>query len=94
MATCDRDPGLGTLLDLHGQTLFVDEIGHWVKGTSKNASRMVKGDRIGSARHVGEEMNSALQGISPPGDGDLPSKEGVRDTLPHRLRSAHPPKTL
>ena len=64
------------------------------RGTSKNASRMVKGDRIGSARHVGEEMNSALQGISPPGDGDLPSKEGVRDTLPHRLRSAHPPKTL
>ena len=63
-------------------------------GTSKNASRVVKGDRIGSARHVGEEMNSALQGISPPGDGDLPSKEGVRDTLPHRLRSAHPPKTL
>ena len=27
----DRDPGLDTLLDLHGQTLFVDEIGHWVK---------------------------------------------------------------
>ena len=31
MATPDRDPGLDTLLDLHGQTLFVDEIGHWVK---------------------------------------------------------------
>ena len=27
----DRDPGLDTLLDLHGQTLFVDEAGHWVK---------------------------------------------------------------
>ena len=27
----DRDPGLDTLLDLHGQTLFVDEDGHWVK---------------------------------------------------------------
>ena len=27
----DRDLGLDTLLDLHGQTLFVDEIGHWVK---------------------------------------------------------------
>ncbi len=27
----DRDPGLDTLLDLHGQMLFVDEIGHWVK---------------------------------------------------------------
>ena len=24
----DRDPGLDTLLDLHGETLFV---GHWVK---------------------------------------------------------------
>ena len=31
MATPDRDPGLDTLLELHGQTLFVDEIGHWVK---------------------------------------------------------------
>ena len=27
----DRDPGLDTLLELHGQTLFVDEAGHWVK---------------------------------------------------------------
>ena len=31
MATPDRDPGLDALLDLHGQTLFVDEAGHWVK---------------------------------------------------------------
>ena len=31
MTTPDRDPGLDTLLDLHGQTLFVDEMGHWVK---------------------------------------------------------------
>lgn len=30
MAT-DRDHGLDTLLDLHGQTLFLDELGHWVK---------------------------------------------------------------
>ena len=29
--TPDRDPALDTLLDLHGQTLFVDEAGHWVK---------------------------------------------------------------
>jgi len=29
--TGDRDPGLDTLLDLHAQTLFVDEVGHWVK---------------------------------------------------------------
>lgn len=29
--TADRDHGLETLLDLHGQTLFVDEAGHWVK---------------------------------------------------------------
>ena len=27
----DRDRGLDTLLDLHGQTLFVDKAGHWVK---------------------------------------------------------------
>ena len=31
MTATDRDPGLDTLLDLHGQTLFVDEVGHWVK---------------------------------------------------------------
>ena len=31
MMAPDRDPGLDTLLDLHGQTLFVDEAGHWVK---------------------------------------------------------------
>ena len=31
MAMSDRDPALDTLLDLHGQALFVDEIGHWVK---------------------------------------------------------------
>ena len=31
MRTPERDPGLDTLLDLHGQTLFVDDIGHWVK---------------------------------------------------------------
>ncbi len=31
MTPLDRDPGLDTLLELHGQTLFVDEAGHWVK---------------------------------------------------------------
>ena len=31
MKAPDRDPGLDTLLELHGQTLFVDEAGHWVK---------------------------------------------------------------
>ena len=31
MTQPNRDPGLDTLLDLHGQTLFVDEVGHWVK---------------------------------------------------------------
>ena len=31
MTARDRDFGLDTLLDLHGQTLFVDEAGHWVK---------------------------------------------------------------
>ena len=31
MTTPDRDPGLDTLLDLHGETLFVDDTGHRVK---------------------------------------------------------------
>ena len=31
MTAPDRDPVLDTLFDLHDQTLFVDEAGHWVK---------------------------------------------------------------
>ena len=31
MTVPDRDHALDTLLDLHGQTLFLDDIGHWVK---------------------------------------------------------------
>ena len=31
MAIPARDPGLDTLLDLHDETLFVDDTGHWVK---------------------------------------------------------------
>jgi len=31
MTIPDRDPGLDTLLHLHGDTLFVDDAGHWVK---------------------------------------------------------------
>ncbi len=31
MAVPDRDLGLDTLLDIYGQTPFIDEIGHWVK---------------------------------------------------------------
>jgi len=31
MTVPHRDPGLDSLLDLHGQTLFVDEAGYWVK---------------------------------------------------------------
>ena len=43
MTAPDRDHGLDTLLDLHGQTLFIGEIGHWVKfivlRTEVNAER-------------------------------------------------------
>ena len=31
MKTLEHEPGLDTLLGLHGQTLFVDDAGHWVK---------------------------------------------------------------
>lgn len=31
MPAPNRDPGLDTLLDLDGDTYFVDEAGHWVK---------------------------------------------------------------
>ena len=31
MKGSEHDRSLDTLLDLHGQTLFIDEVGHWVK---------------------------------------------------------------
>ncbi|MCY4228483.1 MAG: hypothetical protein OXF20_12515 [Gammaproteobacteria bacterium] len=31
MIAPEHDPALDALLDLHGQTLFVDDMGHWVK---------------------------------------------------------------
>ena len=31
MTKPDRDPGLDILLELHGETMFVDDTGHWVK---------------------------------------------------------------
>ncbi len=31
MTVPGRDYALDTLLELHGQTLFLDDIGHWVK---------------------------------------------------------------
>ena len=49
MTTPDRDPGLDTLLDLHGQTLFVDEMGHWVKFIVVRTEVTVRSGRTGSA---------------------------------------------
>ena len=51
-----------------------------IKGTSKNASWMVKDDRIGHSHRFGGKMNSAFRGISSPGNGDLPVKEDIRHT--------------
>lgn len=31
MTEPNRDPGLEALLELHGETMFVDDTGHWVK---------------------------------------------------------------
>ena len=46
MTTAGRDPGLDTLLDLHGQTLFVDEAGHWVKFVAVR-SEVTRNNRTG-----------------------------------------------
>ena len=49
-----------------------------LKGTSKNASWMVKDDRIGHSHRFGGKMNSAFRGISPLGNGDSTVKEDIR----------------
>ena len=50
---------------------------HSVKGTSKNASWMVKDDRIGHSHRFGGKINSAFRGISPLGNGDSAVKEDI-----------------
>ena len=47
------------------------------KGISKNASWMVKDDRIDHSHRFGGKINSAFQGISPLGNGDSAVKEGI-----------------
>ena len=46
-------------------------------GTSKNASWMVKDDRIGHSHRFGGKINSAFRGISPLGNGDSTVKEDI-----------------
>ena len=48
-----------------------------LKGTSKNASWMVKDDRIGHSHRFGGKINSAFRGISPLGNGDSAVKEDI-----------------
>ena len=50
--------------------------------------------RLAIRWHVGEKMNSAVQGDSPPSNEDSPFNEDIRCTLPHRWRSTHPRQTL
>ena len=61
-----------------------------LKGTSKNASWMIKDDRIGHSHRFGGKMNSAFRGISSPGNGDLPVKEDIR----HTPRTAYAQPTI
>ncbi len=42
MTGFDRDPGLDTLLELHGLTLFVDDVGHWVKFVARRVGVTVE----------------------------------------------------
>ena len=48
-----------------------------LQGTSKNASWMVKDDRIGHSHRFGGKINSAFRGISPLGNGDSAVKEDI-----------------
>ena len=56
-------------------------VANWLKkrmlGTSKNASWMVKDDRIGHSHRFGGKINSAFRGISPLGNGDSAVKEDI-----------------
>ncbi len=95
MTVPDRDPGLDTLLDLHGQTLFVDDIGHWVKF-------VVRRTEVTSTRPHGLSYSLTLHGpdgTRPVGfDNAHPVKErhgpGKRSRLEgdhfHRLRIVQP----
>ena len=95
MATPDRDPGLDTLLDLHGQTLFVDEVGHWVKffvvRTEATAERphglsySLTLHAPDEERLVGFDNTHAVRKGRGPGS----RRSGKRDHR-HRLRSIQP----
>ena len=58
----------------------IELLGQFLKGTSKNASWMVKDDRIGHSHRFGGKINSAFRGISPLGNGDSAVKEDIRYT--------------
>ena len=95
MTTPDRDPGLDTLLDLHGQTLFVDELGHWVKFVVLRTGTTVErphGLRYSltlhapdGARLIGFDNAHAMRERRGPGR----RRRGERDHR-HRLRTIRP----
>ena len=95
MTTPERDPGLDTLLDLHGQTLLMDDIGHWVKfvvvRTEATAERphglsySLTLHAPGGERLVGFDNAHAVR----EGRGPGARRHGERDHR-HRLRSIRP----
>ena len=51
------------------------------KGTSKNAPWIVKDGKMGDSQAVGENMDSTVQGDSPPSNENSPLNEDIRCTL-------------
>lgn len=90
-----RDHSLDTLLDLHGQTLFVDETGHWVKFVTRRTA--VTSDRphgLSYSLTLHAPDGTRLVGFDnahPVTDKRRPSrrKRGESDHQ-HRLRTVRP----
>ena len=96
-----RDPGLDTLLDLHGETLFVDDTGHWVKfivvRTEVTPERL-HGLRYsltlhapGGARLVGFDNAHAVRDRSGPGSrrrAERDHRHRVRKIWPYEYKDA------
>jgi hypothetical protein len=92
----ERDPSLDTLLDLDGQTFFVDEVGnHWVKFEVKQTAPTMERPHgldysltlhaANGERLVGYDNAHSVKGSSGPG-----AKRPVAYDHKHRLRTIRP----
>ena len=95
MAAPYRDPGLDTLLDLNGETYFVDEVGHWVKfevRQVKISPERPHGIRYSLTLHAPDGIRLAgFDNSHPVKDGRGPGAgKRIGSDHRHRLKSVRP----